>query len=77
LWLSRGKNNRDISEILGLKPHTVNKHLEQIIDKLRVETRTVAAAAALIRRLKARRFCAIRFSPWCIAHQRENLTCLN
>jgi Bacterial regulatory proteins, luxR family len=32
--LSRGKTNRYISEILGMKPHTVNKHLEQTIDKL-------------------------------------------
>lgn len=47
LWLSRGKTNRDISEILGMKPRTVNKHLEHIFDKLGVETRTAAAAAAL------------------------------
>ncbi|OXC77378.1 Two-component response regulator [Caballeronia sordidicola] len=27
LWSSRGKTNRDISEILGMKPRTVKKHL--------------------------------------------------
>ena len=33
LWLSRGKQNRDIADILGMKPRTVNKHLEQIYAK--------------------------------------------
>jgi len=47
LWLSRGKTNRDIGEIVGMKPRTVNKHLEHIFEKLGVETRTAAAAAAL------------------------------
>jgi DNA-binding NarL/FixJ family response regulator len=47
LWLSRGKTNRDISEILGMAARTVNKHLEHIFDKLNVETRTAAAAVAL------------------------------
>jgi DNA-binding NarL/FixJ family response regulator len=47
LWLSRGKTNRDIGEILGMAPRTVNKHLEHIFEKLGVETRTAAAAAAL------------------------------
>ena len=29
LWIARGKSNRDIGEILGLSPRTVNKHLAQ------------------------------------------------
>jgi CheY-like chemotaxis protein/DNA-binding CsgD family transcriptional regulator len=29
-WLSKGKTNRDIAQILGLSPRTVDKHLEQI-----------------------------------------------
>ena len=37
-WLSKGKNNRDIAQILGLSPRTVDKHLEQIYSKLGVET---------------------------------------
>jgi len=45
-WLSKGKTNRDIAEILGLSPRTVDKHLEQIYDKLGVENRTAAAAIA-------------------------------
>lgn len=46
-WLARGKSNRDIAEILGLSPRTVNKHLETIYDKLGVENRTAAAMLAL------------------------------
>ncbi len=45
-WIAKGKTNRDIAEILGMSPRTVNKHLEHIFVKLGVETR--AAAAALV-----------------------------
>ena len=45
-WLSKGKTNRDIADILGMSPRTVNKHLEHIFEKLGVETRTAAAAIA-------------------------------
>lgn len=47
-WVAKGKTNRDIGEILGMSPRTVNKHLEHIFVKLGVETR--AAAAALVAR---------------------------
>ena len=47
LWIARGKSNRDIAEILGLSPRTVNKHLEQIYSKLGVENRASAAALAV------------------------------
>jgi DNA-binding NarL/FixJ family response regulator len=47
LWVSRGKSNRDIAEILGLSPRTVNKHLEQMFEKLGVENRASATALAL------------------------------
>ncbi len=47
VWVARGKSNRDVGEILGLSPRTVNKHLEQIYAKLGVENRTSAAALAL------------------------------
>ena len=46
-WLSKGKANRDIAQILGLSPRTVDKHLEQIYAKLGVENRTAAAAIAV------------------------------
>jgi len=47
LWLARGKTNREIGQILGTSPRTVNKHLEQIYKKLGVENRTTAATKAL------------------------------
>jgi DNA-binding NarL/FixJ family response regulator len=47
LWLTRGKPNRDIGEILGISPRTVNKHLEQVFVKIGVENRAAAAAAAV------------------------------
>ncbi len=47
LWISRGKSNRDISDILGLRPSTVTKHLEQIYTKLGVENRASAASIAV------------------------------
>jgi DNA-binding response OmpR family regulator/DNA-binding CsgD family transcriptional regulator len=46
LWISRGKSNRDASEILNISARTVNKHLEQIFIKLGVENRAAAAAIA-------------------------------
>lgn len=46
-WLSKGKTNRDIAQILGLSPRTIDKHLEQIYAKLGVENRTAAAAVAV------------------------------
>ena len=45
-WISKGKSNRDIGEILGLSARTVNKHLEQIYVKLGVENRASAAVKA-------------------------------
>lgn len=45
-WLAKGKTNRDIADILGMSPRTVNKHLEHIFEKLGVETRTAAVAIA-------------------------------
>jgi len=45
-WLTMGKTNRDISAILLLSPRTVNKHLEQIFEKMGVDNRTSAAVTA-------------------------------
>jgi len=47
LWISRGKQNREVSEILGISPRTVNKHLEQIFVKMGVENRAAATATAV------------------------------
>lgn len=46
-WISRGKTNREIGQILSMSPRTVNKHLESIYRKLNVENRTSAAAVCL------------------------------
>ncbi|QEI04714.1 response regulator transcription factor [Pigmentiphaga aceris] len=46
-WVIKGKTNRDISDILGMSPRTVNKHLEHIFVKLGVETRAAATSLAL------------------------------
>lgn len=47
LWISRGKQNREVSEILGISPRTVNKHLEQVFAKMGVENRASATAIAV------------------------------
>lgn len=47
LWISYGKSNGMISEVLLISPRTVQKHLERIYEKLGVETRAAAAAMAI------------------------------
>lgn len=47
LWISKGKTNRDIAEIIGLSARTVNKHLEQVYVKMGVENRAAAAVKAV------------------------------
>lgn len=47
LWVSYGKSSADISEVLGISPRTVQKHLEHVYEKLGVETRSAAAAIAI------------------------------
>jgi DNA-binding CsgD family transcriptional regulator len=46
-WLAAGKTDREIAELLGVSPRTVQKHLQHIYDKLGVETRTAAVMRAL------------------------------
>jgi DNA-binding NarL/FixJ family response regulator len=41
-WLSCGKTDVDIAQLLQISPRTVHKHLEHIYVKLGVETRTAA-----------------------------------
>jgi DNA-binding NarL/FixJ family response regulator len=47
LWISYGKSNNVISDVLSISPRTVQKHLERIYEKLGVETRAAAAAIAI------------------------------
>jgi DNA-binding CsgD family transcriptional regulator len=46
LWISQGKRNGEIAAILGTSERTVAKHVEGILRKLGVETRTAAATIA-------------------------------
>jgi DNA-binding CsgD family transcriptional regulator len=46
-WLAAGKTDREIAELLGMSPRTVQKHLQHIYEKLGVETRTAAVMRAL------------------------------
>ncbi|MEG3766525.1 response regulator [Alteromonas sp. 14N.309.X.WAT.G.H12] len=46
-WLSNGKTNKEIAQILEIGARTVNKHLEQVFAKLGVENRTTAAGIAI------------------------------
>jgi DNA-binding CsgD family transcriptional regulator len=48
LWVTRGKSNEEIGLILSISLGTVKKHVEHIFQKLEVESRTAAAARALM-----------------------------
>jgi DNA-binding NarL/FixJ family response regulator len=47
LWLAQGKTNSDIATILGISESTIKKHVQEMFDKLGVETRGAAAMRAL------------------------------
>lgn len=52
LWLAQGKRDAEIAEIIGCQVRTVNQHVQHILHKLKVETRTAAVAEA-VRRCRA------------------------
>src|SRR5947207_1610420 len=39
-WIAAGKRNREIGKILGCSSRTVQKHVQHILEKLHLETRT-------------------------------------
>ena len=43
-WIGRGRTTREIAAMLVLSPHTVRKHVEHILEKLAVRTRSEAVA---------------------------------
>jgi len=47
LWVAQGKTNSDIAIILGITESTIKKHVQEIFEKLGVETRGAAAFRAL------------------------------
>ncbi|CAN5343263.1 response regulator transcription factor [soil metagenome] len=46
-WVACGKINRDVGDILGMSARTVDKHMQHVLEKLKVETRTAAASVVL------------------------------
>jgi len=46
-WIARGKTSREIAAILVVSPYTVRKHVEHILEKLDVSTRSAAVARAI------------------------------
>jgi DNA-binding CsgD family transcriptional regulator len=46
-WITQGKTNHEIGVILGVSTRTVCKHVQRILNKLKVENRTAAAAIAI------------------------------
>jgi DNA-binding NarL/FixJ family response regulator len=47
LWLAQGKTNSDIGAILNITESTVKKHVQEMFEKLGVETRGAATVRAL------------------------------
>ena len=47
LWLAQGKTNSDIATILGITESTIKKHVQEVFEKLGVETRGAATLRAL------------------------------
>ena len=45
-WVAAGKSDAQIGAILGISARTVQKHLQNVYDKLGVENRTAAAMRA-------------------------------
>ncbi|MHB8644901.1 MAG: helix-turn-helix transcriptional regulator [Thermomicrobiales bacterium] len=47
VWITRGKTDREIAATLSVSVGTVHKHVEHVLRKLQVSTRTAAAAHAV------------------------------
>lgn len=45
-WIAQGKTNGEIAVILGTSPRTIDKHVEQLLERLGVENRLAAASRA-------------------------------
>jgi DNA-binding CsgD family transcriptional regulator len=46
-WVSEGKSNPEISRILGISARTVDKHVERLLAKMKVESRQAAMLKVL------------------------------
>ncbi len=47
MWVAQGKTNKEIGEALSLSPRTINKHLEQLYQKIHVDNRASATSIAI------------------------------
>ena len=54
-WIAEGKRNGEIAKIIECSPRTVQKHVQHILEKLRVETRTAVCSWWYQRRLDGAR----------------------
>jgi len=52
-WVSEGKTNKEIADILEISSATVKNHVEKILGKLGAENRTAAASAFRSAELRA------------------------
>jgi DNA-binding CsgD family transcriptional regulator len=43
-WIADGRTTKEIASILFVSPHTIRKHVEHILEKLDVRTRSAAVA---------------------------------
>jgi DNA-binding CsgD family transcriptional regulator len=50
-WIAEGKRNGEIAKIIECSPRTVQKHVQHILEKLHVETRTAVCNWWFQRRL--------------------------
>jgi DNA-binding CsgD family transcriptional regulator len=63
-WIAEGKRNGEIAKIIECSPRTVQKHVQHILEKLHVETRTAVCSWWYQRGLSgARRVQARKKSP--------------
>lgn len=62
-WIAEGKRNREIGEILGCSERTVQKHVQHILEKLHMETRTAVCIWSFERRLEEKKLPRPRRSP--------------
>jgi DNA-binding NarL/FixJ family response regulator len=46
-WVAEGKRDAEIATVLGASTNTIHKHVQRILAKLGVETRTAAARMSL------------------------------
>jgi DNA-binding CsgD family transcriptional regulator len=59
-WIAAGKRNGEIAQILECSPRTVQKHVQNILAKLDLETRTAVCVWWYERRLKGEQIRRVR-----------------